>query len=202
MGGASLRPCGGIFVSNMYYRKYKKYNRQPDLLDLVVDRCFELSQSLASLIFKSKASNSKPEIITESRYFLKHSLLTPTEKEFLKVLEQVVGNHYRIEAQVPLSAIVKPIDSNARYTNYGDFNKIRAKSIDYVLYDKDYVPCLAIELDDYTHLQSNRIERDHFIDEVMRGVGLRIMHVPVAYIYDQDFLRNIIFESQTGEHNH
>lgn len=136
---------------------------------------------------------SENQTLADERYTLKQSLLTDTEREFLEVLEQIVDGNYRIEVQVPLSGIVKVLDSSRHYTNYHDFNQIKAKTIDFVLYDKEYKPYLAIELDDRTHLQPNRVERDHFLDSVMSGVGLRIIHVPVSYTYDLDKLRAQIF---------
>lgn len=130
---------------------------------------------------------------SESRYVLKESLVTNAEKGFLKVLETVVGNSYRIESQVPLSGIVKPIDSNDHWTNYRDFNPIKSKSIDFVLYDKDYKPYLAIELDDRTHSRWDRIKRDQIVNEIMKSVGLRIIHIPVSYYYNLESLRKEIF---------
>lgn len=132
---------------------------------------------------------------SESRYVLKESLVTNAEKEFLKVLETIVGNSYRIESQVPLSGIVKPIDSNDHWTNYRDFNPIKSKSIDFVLYDKDYRPYLAIELDDRSHSRWDRIKRDQIVNEIMKSVGLRIIHVPVSYNYDFQNLKKMIFMS-------
>jgi len=129
------------------------------------------------------------------RYTLKQSLLTDAEKEFLEVLQEVVGDKYRIKTQVPLSGIVKPLDSRGHYTNYHDFNKIKAKSIDFVLCDKELEPHLAIELDDRTHLQPDRVKRDNFLDSVMNGVGLPIIHIPVSYTYDLEELRTQIFGS-------
>ncbi|MDD5164969.1 MAG: DUF2726 domain-containing protein [Candidatus Pacebacteria bacterium] len=130
---------------------------------------------------------------SESRYILKESLVTNAEKEFLKVLETVVGNSYRIESQVPLSGIVKPIDSSDHWTNYRDFNPIKSKSIDFVLYDKDYKPYLAIELDDRSHSRWDRIKRDQIVNEIMKSVGLRIVHIPFSYRYNPEKLKSEIF---------
>jgi hypothetical protein len=129
------------------------------------------------------------------RYCLRQSLITPAEKGFLNVLEQVVGDRYVIESQVQLSRIVTPLDSSKNFTNYRDFNQIKAKSIDFVLYNKDYRPYLCIELDDRSHLQWGRIKRDMFVDEVMKDVGLRIIHIRVAYSYDLENLKRQIFQN-------
>ena len=127
------------------------------------------------------------------RYNLNKSLVTPAEQTFLKVLEQAVGDSYRIVPQVPLSAIVSPKDSNYHYTNYRDFNRIKAKKVDFVLYDKiNWTPHLVIELDDRSHLQWKRIQRDVFVDDVLGRVGLGILHVPVSCEYDLKGLKEDI----------
>jgi len=130
----------------------------------------------------------------EDRYGLKGSLLTPAEKEFLNALNQVVGDRYHVELQVQLSRIVAPKDSTKTFTNYRDFNRIKAKSIDFVLYDNDYKPYMCIELDDRTHLRWDRIKRDIFVDEVMKGVGLPIIHVRRAPSYDLDELKERVLQ--------
>lgn len=127
------------------------------------------------------------------RYGLRDSLITPAEKNFLQALQQAVGDLYRIELQVQLSRIVSPLDANVNYVNYRDFNRIKAKSIDFVLFDKEYKPYLCIELDDRSHLRFDRIQRDIFVDQIMKGVGLRILHIPAAYSYDVEKLRKQIF---------
>lgn len=128
----------------------------------------------------------------KQRYDLKSSPLTPTEEDFYVVLKEIVGNRYQIMLQVQLSSIMKVRDSNYGYTNYHDFNMIKAKSIDFVLYDENLKPYLAIELDDYSHSRPDRINRDDFVDKIMEEAGLRILHVPVARRYDLDELRSEI----------
>ena len=143
---------------------------------------------------KALKIHESPEV-AESRYSLKKSLVTDTEQGFLKILEQIVGNRYRIVPQVLLSGIVSPKDSNSHFTNYHDFNKIKAKSIDFVLYDKEsWTPRLAIELDDRSHLKWKRIQRDQFIDDLFEGVGLKILHMPVAYSHNLEYVRAQISE--------
>lgn len=130
----------------------------------------------------------------ENKYKLNQGLVTPTEEAFMKVLEEVVGDKYRIIPQVQLSRIMKPIDSNSHFTNYHDFNLIKAKSIDFVLYDKDLIhPYLAIELDDYSHNRADRIKRDEFVNRVMEEVGLRLIRIPVAQSYDLENLKTHLF---------
>ena len=127
------------------------------------------------------------------RYNLKDSFLTEAEDNFLIILKQVVGERYIIEPQVSLSRLVAPKDSNGRYTNYSDFNKIKSKSVDFVLFTNNYKPQVVIELDDRSHFRLDRIKRDEFVNNIMNDVGLRIVRVPTAYSYDIEGLTRQIF---------
>ena len=152
-------------------------------------------EAAADAILKifSRKTGVKTTPNVEGKYSLKPSLLTPAESKFSKALEQAVGDHYQIALQVQLSRLMNVNDSNSNFTNYADFNRIAEKSIDFVLYDEKFEPYLAIELDDRTHSRPDRIKRDVLVNQIMADVGLRIIHIPVAYSYDIEDLRRQIF---------
>lgn len=149
---------------------------------------YEINKQPRAVI--DEPTNNEP--LSEKRYGLKESLLTPSEKNFLSVLEKVVGDSFIIEKQVQLSRIVTPIDSNNNFINYKDFNQIKAKSIDFVLFNKDYSPYLCIELDDLSHMRWNRQKRDAFVDKIMKDVGLRIIHIRASYSYNPEEIKKQI----------
>jgi hypothetical protein len=107
-----------------------------------------------------------------SLYEAKGNLLTPAELKFLGVLDQVIGAHYRIMAQVRLADVLKVrggLDNSARSSA---FNRIKAKHLDYVVCNpSDMSVKFAIELDDSSHRQAKRKERDAFLEEAMQGAG-------------------------------
>jgi len=129
----------------------------------------------------------------KGNYNLKQSLVTPTEDKFLKILERVVRNRYRIFPQMQLSRMM-----DVRIFSRGDFNRIAMKSVDFILCDQKLKPCIAIELDDVSHLRLDRIQRDRFVDKVMTQIGLRIIHVPVAAMHDEARLESLIFLPYTN----
>ncbi len=139
---------------------------------------------------------TQTQVNVDQKYSLKLSFLTPAENIFLNILKQIVGDHYIIECQIQLSRFVNVNDSNAHFTNYHDFNKIKAKSIDFLLLNKENKPYLAIELDDRTHSRWDRIKRDLFVDDVMKQIGLPILHVRATYpdSYNFEELKNQIFQ--------
>lgn len=55
-------------------------------------------------------------------------------------------------------------------------NKVQSKHVDFVICNQSMHVVCIIELDDTTHLRQDRIERDQFVDEVLKGTGYRIIH--------------------------
>ena len=90
-----------------------------------------------------------------SLYEAKGNLLTPAELKFLGVLDQVIGSHYRIMAQVRLADIIKVKSGLDNSTRSSAFNRIKAKHLDFVACDpSDMSIKFAIELDDSSHRQA------------------------------------------------
>ncbi len=207
------------------YKPYRKYNKNYDggllgpLILTIIIVFFYIGKFIFSVIYKlfkntsgikkyfkineNHFIKSTPNISDNSdigndvdeRYVLRDSLLTDAEKNFLNVLKQVVDGRYIIENQVQLSRIVTPKDQNGHFINYADFNQIKSKSIDFVLYDRNYKPHLCIELDDRSHLRLDRINRDFQVNRILKGVGLKIIHIKTSYSHDLESLRRQIFQN-------
>ncbi len=131
-------------------------------------------------VFKKtfKMEGSEPEL----PYVKKPYLMTNAEREFFFVLERAVQGRYYVVPQVELSKIIKPEKGTWEYQYK---NKINLKSVDYVLFDKEYfTPQIVIELDDSSHQLPARITRDSFVDAVMTKVGIKIVHIKTSAIYN------------------
>lgn len=71
------------------------------------------------------------------------------------------------------------------------FYKIQAKHVDFVICDSTMHIKGVIELDDSSHNQKERKDRDTFVDEVLQSVGYTVIHT--KYINDN------ILDSLTNE---
>lgn len=125
-------------------------------------------------------------------YRKKEHLMTKAELEFFRVLELVIKNQYYIVPQLPISKIATTIAKGKDYYTY--LNKIDRKTVDFVLFDRQsFSPVMVIELDDSSHNDENRKIRDGFVDNVMKNIGLKIIHVKTSYAYSTEELNNLIF---------
>lgn len=126
-------------------------------------------------------------------YNKKEKLLTDNEKLFYKVIKEVTKDkEIIIQTQVVLYEIIETKKKNKYFNFY--FNKIKAKSIDYVLVDYDFNILVCIELDDTTHNRPDRIQRDEFINQLFRETNTRLIRVPAQPYYNVDRIRKLIEE--------
>ncbi len=146
---------------------------------------------LVLIIEKFIETNEKEKIETkEIESFKKQEcLLTATELKFYTYLKQITNKlGYELFCQVVLYEIIKT-------TNYKDFNKIKSKSIDFVITNKELKILLCIELDDKTHNQQKRIERDKLLDDIFKKSNQKIVHIKTQNYYNIEELEQQIRDS-------
>lgn len=123
-------------------------------------------------------------------YKMKENFLTSNELVIYKVLKKLAYElKLTLLAQVSLKEI---IEINNRRNSQQLFNRIMAKTIDFVLYneEKNIIEC-CIELDDETHKKEERKERDKFLDEMLEGI-VKLVHIKREQYYDYEILKNKI----------
>ncbi len=130
-----------------------------------------------AIIDRKQASvGGKEDKATKSPYHYKRRdfLMSRAEHEFFDVLAEAVKAQYYVFPQVHLATILdhKVVGQNWK----GAFRHIDEKSVDFVLCDKAYIkPLLAIELDDRTHENDNRKERDGVVESILKEAGLPLL---------------------------
>lgn len=116
-------------------------------------------------------------------YQKKQYLLSRAEHDFFSILQRLFADQYYIFPQVSLNSVLYVDRRGGEFVHY--FNKIRQKSLDFVLADKVYLtPLLVIELDDRSHTAPGRVARDQFVDSALNMAGVRFLRVPNRRVYD------------------
>lgn len=124
--------------------------------------------------------------INVDSFYKKEYLLTQTELKIYKLLKQITDKmNLTLFCQVPMYELVN-------CNNFKDFAKIKSKSIDFVITEKNCKIKLCIELDDYTHSKNKRIERDNFVNKVFDKIGTKLVRIKVQNYYSIEELEEII----------
>jgi hypothetical protein len=70
-------------------------------------------------------------------YIMNQILFSPAERSFLRVLEQAIGDEYRVFGKVRVADVVSVKSMSNRNVWQQAFNRISAKHFDFVLCRKD-----------------------------------------------------------------
>lgn len=123
-------------------------------------------------------------------------LFSPAERSFLGVLEQAIGADYRIFGKVRAADVVSVNSMTNRGAWRRAFNRIRAKHFDFVLCSKDDLAIVAaIELDDKSHQQRKRQERDDFLLGLCETVTLPLIRIPAQRTYSVQEIRSQVLSA-------
>lgn len=132
------------------------------------------------------------------QYSRKAEFITPSEKEFFKILSEVAADRYYIFPQIHLSSLFKN-ETKGRYYKLA-FQIINRRSVDYVLCDKTTLePVYAVELDDSTHNRPGVIKRDSEVDQLFAEHNLPLVRFSNYRSLTQDDIAKRFFEAHSSQ---
>ncbi|MGY0616110.1 DUF2726 domain-containing protein [Vibrio sp. FJH11] len=101
----------------------------------------------------------KPSFVPHKKHVY---LGSKTERNFYQVLQEILPSDYIVHCQVSLMALVQPV-------SFKDNSRTWAKRVDYVITDRSTKVLAVIELDDSSHRQKKRQERDLYVNSALEG---------------------------------
>lgn len=122
--------------------------------------------------------------------------LSANEKAFLRALDEAVAGRFRVFAQVRLADLVDIDASVGERRRFAAMRRVFGKSVDFVLCDVTTLePRAVVEVDDRTHLLSQRKDRDAFVNTVFSEIGLPLLRVAAARSYSAPAIRKLLMEA-------
>ncbi|MFG0258772.1 MAG: DUF2726 domain-containing protein [Phycisphaerales bacterium JB041] len=129
-------------------------------------------------------------------YEAKGSLLTDAELRFFATLEPAVaavfGPEARICVQVPVGSVVKVKRGLERGESQKWRNRVDRKTFDFVITDPRLRVLACVELDDSSHAQQRRRERDGFLERVCADAGVRLVRVEGRQRYELERVAGVL----------
>lgn len=123
-------------------------------------------------------------------FYLRKSLFSPAERSFLGVLDSNLPAGTRVFGKVRLEDIFGVKAGLERGERQAARNRISRKHVDFLLVrSSDLVPVAGIELDDSSHDDADRQERDQFVDSVFSSAGLPLLHITAQKAYSSADIR-------------
>lgn len=105
---------------------------------------------------------------TDLIYELKSSLLTPIEKEYFDCIKSALPEGYSVYPQINLASIINRTDIHT-------FQNELFRNVDFGIFDKNSSPVVLIEIQDKTHLNVERRNRDKKVKMICEEAGIAII---------------------------
>lgn len=139
----------------------------------------------------SDSESSKTSTLYKYRYNRKYTIMTEREVEFYKKLKFVCGENILIFPQIHLSNL---FFHNIKGQNFKSaFKFINKLSVDFVLVDsRNFKTLMAIELDDSTHNEYDRIRRDLIVDDIFKKADFPLLRVNTIKISNENLKKYIL----------
>jgi len=126
------------------------------LLIIILVICITLISSTKS--YKRKGLRRNEEVEQLTNHVTPSKLLSEYEIEMYELLTEACPKHI-VLCQVSFNAFIKCAEIGVR-------NKFNRSMCDFMIVDHNFVPIVCVELDDRTHLGSNK-KRDEFRDNLL-----------------------------------
>ena len=127
-------------------------------------------------VLENQEKTEKQNVLIDfSTAYQAKNLLTKNEWVQYKKLKEIADvKGYVICPKVRLFDVIEPIKGHDKYKTL--MYKIQAKHIDFLICDKNMHIKAIIELDDSSHDNKDRKERDQFFDLILHSVGYKVIH--------------------------
>ena len=141
-------------------------------------------------VFRREGGSLDKRAAVELPYERNSILLSAAERSFLGVLEQALGEGYRVCPKVRVADAISVRRPLPRGEWQRAFNRISSKHFDFILCrSPDLEIACAVELDDSTHQRNDRQERDMFLGEVCSVSSLPLLRFPAKEAYTVSDIR-------------
>lgn len=140
----------------------------------------------ASACTVSTQVNSREQFIYEA----KQSLISNVERQFYEAIKATLPVGYRVFPQINLAAFITKND-NTRFHNE------LFRNVDYLITDEKYKPVIVIEINDQSHLDKDRQERDTKVKNICEEAGIPILKLWTSYGANQEYIGRRISEVLT-----
>ncbi len=121
-------------------------------------------------------------------YSLKTSLITQSEKPYLTAIKKSLPNGYFVQPQINLASII---------VKNGDFKYQNElfRNIDACIFDMSYKPIVLIEINDISHNDYRRRDRDTKVKNICEEAGIKLITFWTNYGLNQDYIYKKVNEA-------
>jgi regulatory protein YycI of two-component signal transduction system YycFG len=143
---------------------------------------FFIAFVLVAVFVVSLLKKSKNEILKESIYKKRESIMDPSESAFFFELQKQLPNGYHIFPKMRIADIIETKSGKGYYRKR---DKILPKHVDFLVCDSYFKPIVAIELNGSYHNNPNQQEKDFIKKEIFEDAKLPLETINVGVEFNQ-----------------
>ena len=121
-------------------------------------------------------------------YDIKNTLISKTEQTFYIAIKSSLPEGFCIFPQINLASFIERTD-DARYHNE------LFRNVDFLITDAEYHPKIIIEINDQTHMNNDRKERDEKVQKICEEAGIPILKLWTSYGANPEYIKKRIDET-------
>ena len=121
-------------------------------------------------------------------YNPKTTVLTKTEQNFMNAINKVLPKGCILLVQQTLSSIVEKNDDSK-------FRNELFRIVDFLVVDTNYKPLFCIEINDSTHEDYKRRNRDQKVHDILEEAGIPLVTFWTKYGVNEEYIEKRIFET-------
>ena len=140
---------------------------------------------LGLLVFVYTITKSKE---TDKNKYKQKRLMTEPELEVYQWLQRTYEPRYRVLPQIALLSLVDKVN-NTSYRNE------LFRVVDFVIFDGEYRPLCAIELNDASHNRADRKMRDEKVKSILGRAGVGIAFIPLEEAKNEKLMKKLIADA-------
>lgn len=121
-------------------------------------------------------------------YDAKKAFISKSEQGFFNAIKSCVPEGYYVFPQINLASFIDR-------TDYARFHNELFRNVDFLITDAEYAPKLIIEINDQTHLNNDRKERDEKVQKICEEAGIPILKLWTSYGINPEYIKSRIDET-------
>lgn len=124
-------------------------------------------------------------------YEVRDRLISKSEQEFYEAIKKSLPGGYCVFPQINLASFIER-------TDHARFHNELFRNVDFLVVDFEYRPKLIIEINDQTHLNAERKDRDEKVRKICEEAGIPILKLWTSYGVNQDYINSKIEQIING----
>lgn len=121
-------------------------------------------------------------------YYVRKTLISKSEQGFFNAIKSSVPEGYCVFPQINLASFIDRTDDSR-------FRNELFRNVDFLVTDAEYKPKFIIEINDQTHLNNERKERDEKVLKICEEAGIPILKLWTSYGINPEYIKGRINET-------